>query len=304
MCSFGVRVIVNFGSVALDTTRTPFKTAEDVLGGSGTFFGLAASFFHETGLIGVVGDDFPNEYMQLLEDRLDLAGLVVEKGKTFRFDSSFGYDLGTRTTIRTDLNVFGRWEPTVPDEYKDAPYLYLGNIDPEQQLGVLDQMDEPELTVADTIELWINTKKDRLIEVISRVNGVVLNVEEVRQLCQVPNIIKGARTILDWGADFVVVKKGEHGSILFTPETIFPTCGYPLEEIVDPTGAGDAFAGGFMGHLARKGKMTDKAMREAIVYGNVMGSFAVERFSVDRFLELTMEDIEGRYRKYKEMVAF
>jgi len=297
-------VIVNFGSVALDTTRTPFKTAEDVLGGSGTFFGLAASFFHETGLIGVVGDDFPNEYMQLLEDRLDLAGLVVEKGKTFRFDSSFGYDLGTRTTIRTDLNVFGRWEPTVPDEYKDAPYLYLGNIDPEQQLGVLDQMDEPELTVADTIELWINTKKDRLIEVISRVNGVVLNVEEVRQLCQVPNIIKGARTILDWGADFVVVKKGEHGSILFTPETIFPTCGYPLEEIVDPTGAGDAFAGGFMGHLARKGKMTDKAMREAIVYGNVMGSFAVERFSVDRFLELTMEDIEGRYRKYKEMVAF
>ena len=297
-------MIVNFGSVALDTTRTPFKTAEDVLGGSGTFFGLAASFFHETGLIGVVGDDFPNEYMQLLEDRLDLAGLVVEKGKTFRFDSSFGYDLGTRTTIRTDLNVFGRWEPTVPDEYKDAPYLYLGNIDPEQQLGVLDQMDEPELTVADTIELWINTKKDRLIEVISRVNGVVLNVEEVRQLCQVPNIVKGAKTILDWGADFVVVKKGEHGSILFTPETIFPTCGYPLEEIVDPTGAGDAFAGGFMGHLARRGEMTDKAMREAVVYGNVMGSFAVERFSVDRFLELTMEDIEGRYRKYKEMVAF
>lgn len=297
-------MIVNFGSVALDTTRTPFKTAEDVLGGSGTFFGLAASFFHETGLIGVVGDDFPNEYMQLLEDRLDLKGLVVEKGKTFRFDSSFGYDLGTRTTNKTELNVFGSWEPIVPDEYKDAPYLYLGNIDPEQQLGVLDQMDEPELTVADTIELWINTKKDRLIEVISRVNGVVLNVEEVRQLCQVPNIIKGARTILDWGADFVVVKKGEHGSILFTPETIFPTCGYPLEEIVDPTGAGDAFAGGFMGHLARRREMTDRTMREAVVYGNVMGSFAVERFSVDRFLELTMEDIEGRYRKYKEMVAF
>ena len=297
-------MIVNFGSVALDTTRTPFKTAEDVLGGSGTFFGLAASFFHETGLIGVVGEDFPNVYMQLLEDRLDLTGLVVEKGKTFRFDSSFGYDLGTRTTNKTELNVFGRWEPIVPDEYKDAPYLYLGNIDPEQQLGVLDQMDEPELTIADTIELWINTKKDRLIEVISRVNGVVLNVEEVRQLSQVPNIIKGARTILDWGADFVVVKKGEHGSILFTPETIFPTCGYPLEEIVDPTGAGDAFAGGFMGHLARREEMTDRTMREAVVYGNVMGSFAVERFSVDRFLELTMEDIEGRYRKYKEMVAF
>jgi sugar/nucleoside kinase (ribokinase family) len=304
MCSFGVQVIVNFGSIALDTTRTPFKTVVDVLGGSGTFFGLAASFFHKTGLIGVVGEDFPDKYMKLLEERLDLTGLAVEKGKTFRFDSSFGYDLGTRTTNKTELNVFGEWEPSVPDEYKDAPYLYLGNIGPEQQLLVLDQMNEPELTVADSIELWIKTRRDRLIDVISRVNGMVLNDDEVRQLCRTSNLITGARTIMDLGADFVIVKKGEHGAILFTPEMIFPTCGYPLEEIVDPTGAGDAFAGGFIGHLARRGKIDDKTMKEAVIYGNVVGSFAVEEFSIDRFIGLTMEDIEGRYLKYKQMVAF
>ncbi len=297
-------MIVNFGSVSLDTTRTPFKTVEDVLGGSATFFGLAASYFHETGLIGVVGEDFPDDYMKLLEERLDLSGLAIEKGKTFRYDSSFGYDLGARTTNKTELNVFGRWEPRVPDEYKDSKYLYLGNIGPDQQLEVLDQMNGPELTVADSIELWIRTERDGLIEVISSVDGMVLNDDEVRQLCRTSNVVAGARTIMDWGADFVVVKKGEHGSILFTPEMIFPTCGYPLEEVVDPTGAGDAFAGGFMGHLARKGNIDEQTMREAVIYGNVMGSYTVEAFGIDRFLDLTLEDVEGRYGKYKEMVLF
>jgi sugar/nucleoside kinase (ribokinase family) len=304
MCSFGVRVIVNFGTVALDTTRTPFKTVVDILGGSATFFGLAASFFHKTGLIGVVGEDFPDKYMKLLGEKLDLTGLVVEKGKTFRFDSSFGYDLGTRITNKTELNVFGKWRPSVPDEYKDARYLYLGNIGPEQQLEVLDQMNEPELTVADSIELWIRSNRDSLIEVISRVNGMVLNDDEVRQLCRTSNLITGAKILMDWGANFVIVKKGEHGAILFTPEIIFPTSGFPLEEVVDPTGAGDAFAGGFMGHLACSGKIDDKTMKEAVIYGNVMGSFAVEDFGIGRFLGLTMDDVEGRYRKYKEMVAF
>lgn len=297
-------MIVNFGSVSLDTTRTPFKTVKDVLGGSAAFFGLAASYFHETGLIGVVGEDFPADYMRLLAERLDLSGLAVEKGKTFRFDSSFGYDLGARITNKTELNVFGRWEPTVPDEYKDAEYLYLGNIGPDQQLMVLDQMNEPKLTVADSIELWIRTRRDSLIEVISRVDGMVLNDDEVRQLCRTPNLIAGAKTIMSWGADFVVVKKGEHGSILFTPEMIFPACGYPLEEVVDPTGAGDAFAGGFMGHLARRGNMDEQTMREAVIYGNVLGSFTVEEFGIDRFLNLTMEAVKERYRKYREMVIF
>jgi len=297
-------MIIAIGSIALDTTRTPFKTVKDVMGGSGTYFGFASNFFSETGLIGIIGEDFPEKYRNLLAERLDLTGLVVEKGKTFRFDSSFSYDLGTRTTNRSELNVFGEWDPKVPDEYKDAEYFYLGNVDPEQQLRVLNQLNKPKLTVADSIELWIRTKREELVEVISRTNGVVLNDEEVRQFCQTSNLIAGAKTILDWGADFIIVKKGEHGAILFTPEMIFPTCGYPLEEVVDPTGAGDSFAGGFMGHLARKGKIDDKTIKEAVIYGNVMGSFAVERFSINRFLTLTMDDIESRYKKYKEMVTF
>jgi sugar/nucleoside kinase (ribokinase family) len=297
-------MIVNLGTVGLDTTETPFKSVSKLVGGSGTYSSIAASFFAESGLIGIVGDDFPEEYMNLFRSKLDLAGLVVEKGKSFHFVSSFGYDLGARTTIATELNVFGGWDPVVPEEYRDAEFLYLGNVGPQQQLSVLDQVDGPRLTVADTIEYWINTDREGLIEVISRVDGMILNDDEVRQLCQTPNIIVGAKEILDWGPRFIVVKKGEHGAILFTREKIFPTCGYPLEKITDPTGAGDCFAGGFMGHLARRGSLDESVMREAVVYGNVMGSFAVEEFSIERFLPLTIEDIEGRYKLYKSMVSF
>ena len=297
-------MIVNLGTVGLDTTETPFKSVSKLVGGSGTYSSIAASFFTESGLIGIVGDDFPEEYMNLFRDRLDIAGLVVEKGKSFHFVSSFGFDLGARTTIATELNVFGGWDPVVPEEYRDAEFLYLGNVGPQQQLSVLDQVDGPRLTVADTIEYWINTDRKGLIEVISRVDGMVLNDEEVRQLCQTSNIISGAKEILDWGPRFIVVKKGEHGAILFTREKIFPTCGYPLENITDPTGAGDCFAGGFMGHLARSGSLDESVMREAVVYGNVMGSFAVEEFSIERFLPLTIEDIERRYNLYKSMVSF
>jgi sugar/nucleoside kinase (ribokinase family) len=297
-------MILDIGSISLDTTTTPFKTATEIMGGSATFFGLVASFFAETGLVGVVGDDYPEEYIRILEERLDTRGLVVEKGRSFRFESRFGYDLGVRTTLKTELNVFGDWSPVIPEEYADAEYVYIGNIGPEQQLRVLDQLNRPKITVADTIEYWMKNQREQLLELISRVDGMVLNDEEVRQLCETPNIVKGARAILEMGPDFVIIKKGEHGAILFTPEMIFPTCGYPLEEVVDPTGAGDCFAGGFMGHLARSGDLSRKTLREAVVYGNVMGSFAVERFGVERFLDLTMEEIEGRYRKYKSMVSF
>jgi sugar/nucleoside kinase (ribokinase family) len=297
-------LIVNLGTVGLDTTETPFKNVSKLVGGSGTYSSIAASFFTESGLIGIVGDDFPEEYMALFREKLDLAGLVVEKGKSFHFVSSFGYDLGARTTIATELNVFGGWDPVVPEEYRDAEFLYLGNVGPGQQLSVLEQMDGPRLTVADTIEYWIKKDREGLVDVISRVDGMVLNDDEVRQLCQTPNIIQGAREIIDWGPGFVVVKKGEHGAILFTREKVFPTSGYPLEKITDPTGAGDCFAGGFMGHLARRGSLDEVTMREAVVYGNVMGSFAVEAFSIERFLPLTIEDIEIRYNLYKAMVAF
>ena len=297
-------MIVNLGTVGLDTIQTPFKSVSKLVGGSGTYSSIASSFFTESGLIGIVGDDFPEKYMNIFRDRLDIVGLVVEKGESFHYVSSFGYDLGARTTIATDLNVFGGWEPVVPDEYRDEEFLYLGNVGPQQQLGVLDQMDNPRLTVADTIEYWIKSDMEGLIEVISRVDGMVLNDHEVRQLCQTSNIITGAKEILDWGPKFIVVKKGEHGAILFTREKIFPTSGYPLEKITDPTGAGDSFAGGFMGHIARRGSLEDSVMREAVVYGNVMGSFAVEEFSIERFLPLTLEDIERRYEFYKSMVSF
>jgi sugar/nucleoside kinase (ribokinase family) len=297
-------MIVTVGSICLDTTRTPFKTAEEVLGGSGCYFSLAASFFAETGLIGVIGTDFPEAYQSTLEQHLDLRGLEVKEGRTFRFDSSFGYDLGVRTANKTELNVFGEWDPAVPDEYKDAEYLYLGNVGPDQQLQVLDQMNDPKLTVADTIEYWIVNKRDSLIEVLSRVNGAVLNDEEVRHLCDTTNVIAGARKIMDWGADFVVVKKGEHGATLFTEDAIFPTCSFPIEEVSDPTGAGDSFAGGFMGHIARRGDLSRQTFREAVIYGNIMGSYVVERFSVERLLSLTIDDIEGRYNAYREMVRF
>jgi sugar/nucleoside kinase (ribokinase family) len=297
-------MIVTVGSICLDTTRTPFKTAEEVLGGSGCYFSLASSFFAETGLIGVIGTDFPKAYRSTLEQRLNLRGLEVKEGRTFRFDSSFGYDLGVRTANKTELNVFGEWAPAVPDEYKDAEYLYLGNVGPDQQLRVLDQMRNPKLTVADTIEYWIVNQRDILVEVLSRVNGAVLNDEEVRHLCDTTNVITGARKIMDWGADFVIVKKGEHGATLFTEDIIFPTCSYPIEEISDPTGAGDSFAGGFMGHIARRGDLSMQTFKEAVIYGNIMGSYVVEKFSVEKLLVLTIDDIEKRYEEYREMVQF
>ena len=296
--------IVNVGSVSFDTTRTPFKTVSGVLGGSGIYFSLSSSFFEKTGLVAVIGDDFPQRYMELLRQRIDIKGIEVKKGKTFRFDSSFGYDLGARTTNKTELNVFGDWIPKVPEEYRDIDFLYLGNVSPQQQLMVLDQVSEPKLTIADTIEFWIKNTRQELIEVISRVDGILLNDQEIRQLCQTPNIIHGAKTILDWGARFVLVKKGEHGSILFTHDMIFPTCGYPLEDIVDPTGAGDSFAGGFLGHIARNKRADSKTIREAVIYGNVMGSFVVEQFSIERLQNLSLKEVEERYEKYRKMILF
>ena len=297
-------MIVAFGSIALDTTRTPKKTVREVLGGSGTYFSIAASFFHQTGLIGIVGSDFPRKYRKILSERVDLTGLQVKKGKTFRYDSRFDKDLNKRTTINTELNVFDGYEPIVPEEYRTADYVYLGNINPEQQLNVLDQMLEPKLVVSDTIDLWIKTKREKVMEVLSRVNGVLINDDEVKLLCGNSNLIRCSNMVLDWGVDFVIVKKGEHGAILSTRENIFPSPAYPLTGVIDPTGAGDSFAGGFMGHIARKGIIDEKSLKEAVVYGNVMGSFSVEGFSINRLITLTMEDIDKRFRKYKKVVEF
>ena len=296
------KMIVTIGSIALDTTRTPKKTVKETLGGSGTFFSISASFFHKTGLVGVIGSDFPRKYRKILDERVDLRGLKVKKGETFRYDSSFDFNLKKRTTIKTELNVVEGFEPIVPEEYRNAEYVYLGNIDPDQQLKVLDQMYEPKLVVSDTIELWIKTKREKVIEVISRMDGVFINDDEIMLLCGSSDLIKCSNLIFDWGAKILIVKRGEHGAIFSNRETIFSSPAYPLDEVVDPTGAGDSFAGGVIGYIARRGVINEKMFKMGVVYGNVMGSFVVEGFGVNRLLSLTIEDIEERVQKYTKLV--
>ncbi len=298
-------MIICVGTVALDTTRTPFKTMERILGGAAVYTGLSASFFSKTGIVGIIGGDFPDKYYKILKKRLDLSGVKVDKkGKTFFYDSAFDYGFSKREENKTELNVIENFNPELPDYYKKADYVYLANNDPVQNLKVLKQVDNPVLSVCDTIEYWIKNKRNKVKEMMSSVDVVVLNDDEIRMMCKEPNLIKAAKKILSWGPDYVVVKKGEHGSLLVSNDTVFPAPAYPMEDIVDPTGAGDSFAGGFLGHISRKGKLDEKILKEAIVYGNVMGSFAVEDFSVGKFLSLKMEDIEQRYQKFREIVRF
>ena len=298
-------MIISIGTIGLDTTRTPFKTVERVLGGAATYSGLSASFFSKTGLVGIVGKDFPEKYMKSLSKRLDLSGIKIdEKGKTFFYDSTFDYGFTKRQSNKTELNVIENFKPKLPEEYRKAEYIYLANNDPDQNLEALKQVDTPKLTVCDTIEYWIVNKKKQVEKMMSLTDVVVLNDDEIRLFCKEPNLIKAAKKILSLGVRYVIVKKGEHGSLLIYDDVVFPAPGYPMEDVVDPTGAGDSFAGGFLGHISRKGKLTEKILKEAVIYGNVMGSFAVEDFSVNRFLSLKIEDIEERYQKYRDITRF
>jgi sugar/nucleoside kinase (ribokinase family) len=295
-------VLSIFGSVALDTTRTPFNTEEKILGGAATYASLSASYFVETSLIGIVGTDFPPEYRSILQGKLDLQGLSTKQGNTFHYDSSFDYALSHRTTNKTELNVAADFEPVLPPGYPTPRHLYLANNDPIQNIRLLSKFLSPVITMCDTMEYWIRDKRDQVIRMMSKVEGVVVNDEEARLLCGSANLIKCARMILSFGTKFVIIKKGEHGSILLHNDVLFPTPGYPLEEVVDPTGAGDSFAGGFLGYLAAKNSTDTHTMRQAVIYGNIMGSFAVEDFGVRRLLKLTKEEIELRYNKYLELV--
>ncbi len=297
-------MIVVFGTVALDTTRTPFKTAENILGGSATYCALSSKFFYRTSLISAVGNDFPKEFKKILQDRLDLTGLKTLDGKTFRYDSTFDYDLSKRIENSTELNVIEHFKPEVPEEYRDAEFVYLGNNDPSQNIEILKQFDGPKLTACDTIEFWIKNKKHDVMEMIKKVGCVILNDDEARMIVKEPALIKCGKKLLEIGPKVVIIKKGEHGSILFTEDVVFPIPGYPLEEILDPTGAGDSFAGGFIGHIARKGKLNLQTLKDAMIYGNVMGSFAVEDFGINRLLSLKPKDIENRFKDYKNILNF
>jgi sugar/nucleoside kinase (ribokinase family) len=297
--------ILVVGSVALDTVETPFGRADDALGGSATFFSAAASLFGPVQLVGVVGDDYPLDALDFLAERgVDLSGLEQAPGESFRWSGVYSFDLNSRDTLETRLGVFADFEPKIPAEFRDAEWVFLGNIDPELQLRVLDQVTRPRFVACDTMNLWIDIKRDRVLDLLKRVDLLLVNDGEARQLSGDHNLARAARWIMDRGPRYLIIKKGEHGAVLFTPSSVFFAPGYPLEEVFDPTGAGDAFAGGFMGHLAQCGRVDDGDLRRAVIYGSVLGSFAVERFSVERFRDLSADEIEDRVRAFREMTMF
>jgi len=297
-------VLTVFGSTALDTIRTPTKVLKGVLGGAATFAGISASYFIKTGLIAVVGKDFPKKYYNILAKNLDLRGFKVDNGKTFHYDGSYDETLSTRTTLKTELNVLGNFKPTVPEEYRKSEYVYLANNDPEQNAKLIKEFDNVKFSMCDTIEFWIAHKKLSVINMIKSVDAVVINDEEAKLLTKEHNLIKCAKKMMNWGAKYVVIKKGEHGSLLFYDDVIFPSVAFSLEDIVDPTGAGDSFAGAMIGYLANKRNTNLSTIKKAVIYGNVLGSFAVEKFGLDGILNLKKSQIEKRVKHYEKMVRF
>ncbi|MBI2460739.1 MAG: sugar kinase [Candidatus Rokubacteria bacterium] len=291
------------GSVAFDSVRTPFGQAEEALGGSATYFSYAASFFVPVRLVAVVGEDFPGVHLDLLRERgVDLAGLEVAPGKTFRWAGEYGYDLDEATTLATHLGVFADFRPRLPADFRKTPFLFLANIDPDLQREVLHQLERPRLVALDTMNYWIEGKREALLRVLREVDALVINDAEARQLTREPSLVKAARTILGYGPRIVVIKRGEHGVLMATNGRFFFAPAYPLESVFDPTGAGDTFAGGFMGVLARDGELDEPALRRAIVYGSVMASFTVEDFSLNRLRRLEPKEIDERVRAFGEMM--
>jgi len=293
------------GSVALDSVETPFGKADHVIGGSGTFFSASASHLAPVQLVGVVGNDYPMEQLEPLKERgVDMAGLEQADGNSFRWRGRYRHDLNSAETLETHLGVFSHFSPKIPPQFRSAPFVFLANIDPRLQLDVLQQVQKPRLVACDTMNFWIESRRPDILELIKHVDLITLNDAEARQLTDCFNLVKAARWIMERGPKMVVIKKGEHGAFLFRENSIFFAPAYPLESVFDPTGAGDSFAGGFMGYLARTGDLSDANLRRAVVYGSAMGSFAVEKFSVQRLLEITPQDIASRVRDFHALVAF
>lgn len=293
------------GSIALDSVQTPFGSNTDAIGGSATFFGYAATVFRPVMAVGVIGDDFPQAELERLAGRgVDLAGVERATGESFRWKGKYSFDLQNRDTIETRLGVFADFKPKIPDGYRDAKLVFLGNIDPALQLNVLDQVHSPTLVACDTMNYWIESQREALLTLLGRIDLLMVNDAEARQLSGDWNIYRAARWILERGPKMVIIKQGEYGAVLVDETGIFYVPAFPLEEIFDPTGAGDAFAGGFMGHLARGDDLTPANMRRAMVFGATAGSFAVERFSVDRFLEVGAAEVTARARAFSDLVHF
>lgn len=296
--------LVVVGSIGIDTIATPVARRESILGGSASYACAAASFFTRVGLVGIVGTDFPGEYTDLYATfGIDTAGLQVARGKTFRWEGVYEENMDNRRTISTELNVFADFLPDLPESYRGAPFVLLGNIHPSLQLHVLDQVRSPKFVAVDTMDLWINTTPAELRKVIERVNLLTINESEARHLTGERILLRAARKLLEMGPEYVLIKKGEHGSILFTGKNIFLMPAFPLEEVRDPTGAGDSFAGGFMGALAANGEVNARALRRAMVYGSVVAAFGCEDFSLDRLRGISLEQIEERAVLFRGMMA-
>ncbi|PJA99260.1 MAG: sugar kinase [Ignavibacteriales bacterium CG_4_9_14_3_um_filter_30_11] len=289
------------GSLGLDDVSTPFHKIENALGGAATYISIAASYFSAPiYLVGVVGEDFPKEYIHLLESKyIDIEGLqIIKGGSTFRWAGKYHYDLNIRDTLLTELNVFKDFNPIVPEKYQKASFVCLGNIDPVLQMRVLDQMVAPKCVVCDTMNYWIEGQRNELIKLLKKVNILIINDSETRLLANEPNLIKGAKSILEMGPEILIIKKGEHGALLISKDSIFSAPAYPLESIYDPTGAGDTFAGGFIGYLHKTHDLSFDNMKRAVIYGSTMASFCVEQFSTKGLEDIDYLRVNDRYREF------
>ncbi len=295
------------GSIGLDDIQTPFDKIENALGGSTTYISLAASYFTApVSIVGVVGDDFSKNHIQMLEDHhIDIEGLqIIEGGKTFRYGCKYNYDLNNRESLFTHLNVFEKFNPIIPEKNKKDKFVLLGNIAPQLQMNVLDQLNEPRFIVCDTMNFWIDGAFDDLMKVLKRVHVLIINDSEARLLSKEPNLIKAAKIITDMGPKYLIIKKGEHGALLFGDNTIFSAPAYPMENIYDPTGAGDAFAGGFTGYLHKNLELSFDNMKRAVIYGSIMASFCVEKFSTKGLENLSWLEIKNRFIEFQNLSSF
>jgi sugar/nucleoside kinase (ribokinase family) len=293
------------GSVAYDSIESPYGKKDEVLGGSALYFSLAANYFSKVKLVAVVGEDFKKNDIDFLKKKgIDLKGLEIAKGKTFRWKGKYSADLNHRQTIYTHLNVFETFKPKLPTSYKNSQYVFLANIDPDLQLEVLNQIKKPLLTACDTMNLWIDNKKKSLQKVLKKIQIFIVNDSEARDLSGHSNLIKAGESLLKMGPKMVIIKKGEHGAMIFAKTFKFFSAAYPLEEPLDTTGSGDVFAGGFMGYIARVKKLNQTNFKKAVIYGSILASYNVEAFSIDKLKKLKKTDIDRRYREFKKLTSF
>lgn len=297
--------ILVVGSIAYDSVETPANKVEDALGGSSLYFSAAASLFTPVNVVGVVGTDFNKQDLTFLQQRgVNLDGVTVEEGKTFRWGGRYHQNMNQRDTLFTDLNVFQTFNPTIPLHYKEAEYVFLANIDPDLQLKVLEQISKPKLIVLDTMNFWISGKKSSLEKIVRKSNIVIINDEELMEFSEEDNLITAAQKVVDSGPDMLVIKRGQYGALLFANNRFFFAPAFPLEKVVDPTGAGDSFAGGFVGYLASQDAFDEQTVRKAVIYGSATASFTVEDFSFLKLKNLTSDEIEERVKLFKQMTQF